>query len=282
MSTWLSVVLVMVVSSALSDAYNTNHVWKRAADDHSKNELYFECDSTYDTVMRRHPGRNPTAVVRQPIPTNMITTNPNPILSYATFQTFSYHGNKRVDLPLAVDALITMHTLLAVRGAFTSDVHNNYDRMGRLLSYDERGHILASRLGGPMETYNVFPQSWLMNRGRGSMWFSLETDIDAFLRNNPNRYVRFSAVLSYPTDNNHVLMHRPSAILLRVRAFNNGVQVNLSNGTPVTAQNPNTTENIYLSNDPNQRLIQRVDYHFFFNKLHVLLIHTSFLLYYLV
>lgn len=204
-----------------------------------------------------HRANNPTVVLRHADPKNMITADRNPILSYTLLLTTSYFADDTnpLDLPLVVRALITNNTLppRGQRDAFTNRVDANYNGMDRNLqhvNYDERSHILGSRLGGPMETFNVFPQSWRMNRGRNSMWYGLGVELDQFLRNHADRYALFTAVLSYATDDNHVLVHRPTAIMLRVQAFANGRMVHLD-GTPITSIRPNTMENMYFSNDPN-------------------------------
>lgn len=92
-------------------------------------------------------------------------------------------------------------------------------------------------------------------RGRNSLWYGLEADLDAFLRNHRDRYARFTAVLSYPTDDYHILVHRPTAVMLRVRLYqfnassNSYDQVHLD-GRPVDNLHINQLDNVFFSNDP--------------------------------
>lgn len=153
------------------ELYNATTRIKRAPDDETENELYFNCDADVGVVALLHRSNNPTVTLRTFDATNPITMDTNPILSYTVLPTISYFSDPPidVDLPLVLDALLTHYTLApaGVRDAFTTRVNNNYNGVDRNLqssNYDERGHILASRLGGPMETFNIFPQPWRANR----------------------------------------------------------------------------------------------------------------------
>lgn len=244
----------------------SHHPRKRAADDANENELYFDCDADVQFVANRHRANNPTVTIRYMDPQDIITRDRNPILSYTVLPTLTYFSGQipRIDLPLVVEALITTHTLAPIgeRDRFPNRVDRNYNGMDRNLyhlNYDERGHILASRLGGPMETFNVFPQPWETNRGSNSMWFGLEEDLDRFIRGHDDRYALFTAVLSYATDDDHVLVHRPNAIMLRVRAYANGQMVHIDKdnfGKKVTKKRPNKMENMYFSNHPDHKNVR--------------------------
>ncbi|CCU56482.1 unknown similar to AMEV109 [Mythimna separata entomopoxvirus 'L'] len=144
----------------------------------------------------------------------------------------SNFGNYRLNIPLVIRALITSNTLLnpGDRKDFTTEIHNYFEKMGPLYgsNRDERGHILASQLGGPMESYNIFPQSWIFNRGRGSAWRYLERQLNTFLRCDLNRYAEYTAILSYAVDANNNLINRPTAVGIRIRLYIDGILSNIN------------------------------------------------------
>ncbi|CCU55699.1 unknown similar to AMEV109 [Choristoneura biennis entomopoxvirus] len=201
---------------------------------------------------------NPTVIVRN-IDPDIISLDDNPIHSYTVLPTYSYFGNDQLNLPLTIRAIITMHTLRnpGERESFPAEIDHHFNNMNPNLNhvnYDERGHIIGSRLGGPTETYNIIPQSWVHNRGRMSRWQYLESDLNNFMRNNPNRYAEFTAIVSYGTDpiNGH-LNYRPTGIGQEIRLYDNGSMVNLR-GEPVLNIN-NSLENMYFTNDPDYSCI---------------------------
>ncbi|KAI5638806.1 DNA/RNA non-specific endonuclease domain-containing protein [Phthorimaea operculella] len=208
-------------------------------------DLFFERDQKLDNILQRQATEATKTTLRREVP-KIIIADPNPIMSYTMYDKL---GN--VKLPLNIEALITTHTLSKTYNAFDSDANNNYaqmDRNSNTPNQDERGHILASRLGGPGKEYNLFPQPWKANRGRGSMWYKLESDMDKFVRGNPNRFIRFWAAMSYGTDNNQ-LKPRPTGVMIRIRAYDNKKLVDLHTGEQLVRTSDNMYEDVYFSND---------------------------------
>ncbi|XP_063893098.1 uncharacterized protein LOC135117588 [Helicoverpa armigera] len=220
------------------------------------NALDPTCPIDVEAVASRHEDNNPTVLVRQWSSQNPITADTDPIYSYTVFPVPRPFGEDQLNLPLVVRAVITTNTLLPVgagRQRFTSEVMRYYRDMDIITgtsNNDERGHIVASRLGGPMETYNIFPQSWRHNRGGGSRWFRMEASLDTFIRGHVNRHAVFTAVLSYSTDLNNNPVRRPNAIAVRIRLYVSGV-LSDSDGNPLASARDNPYENMYFSNDPN-------------------------------
>nr|XP_049707928.1 uncharacterized protein LOC126056969 isoform X2 [Helicoverpa armigera] len=219
-------------------------------------ELDLTCTLDVEAVASRHEENNPTVSVRQWSSLSPITADADPIYSYTVFPVPRPFGEDQLNLPLVVRAVITTNTLLPVgagRQRFTSEVTRYYRDMEIITgtsNNDERGHIVASRLGGPMETYNIFPQSWRHNRGSGSKWFRMEASLDTFIRGHDDRHAEFTAVLSYSTDLNNNPVRRPNAIAVRIRLYVSGV-LSDSDGNPLASARDNPYENMYFSNDPN-------------------------------
>ncbi|CCU56047.1 unknown similar to AMEV109 [Choristoneura rosaceana entomopoxvirus 'L'] len=220
----------------------------------NKRDLSFtSCPLNVEEIARDYENNNPVTYVRDIDPNNIITTDVNPVISFAVLPTYSYFGNDQLNLPLVVRAIITTYTLRnpGERESFPAEIDHHFNNMNPNLNhvnYDERGHIIGSRLGGPTETYNIFPQSWIHNRGRNARWQYMEANLDTFIRNHPNRYAEYTAILSYQTNNN-ILDHRPTAIALRIRLYENGSLVDMR-GNRIT-YNTNSLENMYYTNDPN-------------------------------
>ncbi|CCU56343.1 unknown similar to AMEV109 [Mythimna separata entomopoxvirus 'L'] len=225
-----------------------------------KRDLSFTLSSlNVESIAREYEDNNPTVIVRDLDPANIITDDRDPTLSYTVLPTYSYFGNDQINLPLVVRAIITNSTLrnAGERETFNSEIHRHFNNMNPNLNhvnYDERGHIIGSRLGGPTETYNIFPQSWRHNHGRLSRWQYMESDLDNFIRGHSNRYAEYTAILSYETDSNGILNFRPTAIGLRVRLYDNGNLVNM-HGNPISSYSANTLENMYFTNDPDYSCI---------------------------
>uniref|UniRef100_A0A2A4JHT9 Type VII secretion system protein EssD-like domain-containing protein n=1 Tax=Heliothis virescens TaxID=7102 RepID=A0A2A4JHT9_HELVI len=218
-------------------------------------EFDLTCTLDVDAVASRHEDNNPTVSARPWSSLHPITNDANPIYSYTVFPVTRAFGENQLNLPLVVRAVITTNTLLPVgarRPGFTSEVTRYYRDMDIITgtsNNDERGHIIASRLGGPMETYNIFPQSWRHNRGSGSKWFRMEANLDTFIRGHDDRHAEFTAVLSYSTDPNNNIVTRPTAVGVRIRLYIGGVLSDFD-GNRLSSTTENPYENMYFSNDP--------------------------------
>lgn len=220
---------------------------------HKRYSQFTQCNLNVENIARDYERNNPTVTVRAIDPDNIISLDNNPVLSYTVFPIHSYFGNDQVNLPLVIRAIITTHTLrnAGERENFRAEINRHFNNMGPILNhvnYDERGHIIGSRLGGPTETYNIFPQSWNHNRGRMSRWQYMEADLDNFVRNYPNRYAEYTAIMSYGTNNNGNLIYRPTGIGLRIRLYDNGRLVDMR-GNHIS-YSTNSLENMYYTNDP--------------------------------
>ena len=90
---------------------------------------------------------------------------------------------------------------------------------------DERGHIVASVLGGPPFLYNMFPQHRSSNRNYLSThfltdWYNTEREMAQFLSQNRG-YIRWTVALAYDDDNSA----RPTRIAFEATFLNNQNQV---------------------------------------------------------
>lgn len=226
---------------------------------------FHECDLDVEAVAERHRLNNPSDLVRTIDPSTPITLDTDPTLSYTMLPRrgrFGAANDQEVDLPLVYQAQLTRHTLLPVgapREPFRAHVTNNYNRMSPnsrqvTSNYDEHGHVLGSSLGGPMEMFNIFPQTWLLNRGSGSTWYAMERHIDTFLRGHNNRYVEFLAVLGYLTNRNGILINRPDHVGIRLRFHQDNYLVD-RNGRRLNSFEENETEDMFFSNDPDVHCI---------------------------
>lgn len=218
----------------------------------NRRAVNFEKDANIESIALIYEANNPTVTLRTSDPSNIITEDTNPVLSYTVMPTDSV-GDDQLNIPLVIRARITSYTLLnpGERKDFTPDIHKYFQRMGPLSGSshrDERGHILASQLGGPMEAYNIFPQSWVFNRGRGSDWRYLERQLNTFLRGHLNRYAEYTAILSYTVDGNNNLINRPTAVGIRIRLYIDGILSDIT-GDRITIET-NEMENMYFTNDP--------------------------------
>ncbi|XP_073952745.1 uncharacterized protein [Choristoneura fumiferana] len=149
-------------------------------------------------------------------------------------------------IPLAIRAVITQAHLRppGTRGNIPSAVTRNIARMNPYVNRldgnnDERGHLLASAIGGAMEPYNFIPQPMSFNRGRGSRWYFLERLIARFLRAVPGRYVEWQMALNYDVYSDRP--YRPISINLNVRMYEPDGSMNDTSGV---------YENMFFSNNP--------------------------------
>ncbi|CCU56352.1 unknown similar to AMEV109 [Mythimna separata entomopoxvirus 'L'] len=210
----------------------------------------FDKDVNIESIATLYETNNPKVTLRILDRDNIITDNNNPILSYTVMPIPNNSGDDQLNIPLVIRACITSYTLLnrGERKVFNSEIHDYFQRMNNL-DRDERGHILASQLGGPMEAYNIIPQAWTFNRGRGSEWRYLERRLDTFLRRNYNRYAEYTAILSYTVNPDNILVNRPTAVGLRIRLYIDGILSDIDEN-PITIET-NSMENMYFTNDPN-------------------------------
>lgn len=87
---------------------------------------------------------------------------------------------------------------------------------------DDRGHLLASRLGGTGEAWNLAPQARTLNRRIGDVsvfddWYNTEETIAQFLQHNCG-YVDWDLTIEY---NDESRPRRPSGFRLKVKAYDN-------------------------------------------------------------
>lgn len=103
---------------------------------------------------------------------------------------------------------------------------------------DERGHLLADSLGGPMHDYNFAPQTPIVNRNYGgeSYWYHIEQNIRDRLRDNNVNYVDWTLIVIY--DDLQVTRRPIDGFGLRF------VVVDIQNNQI------NDTGNMFFSNDP--------------------------------
>ncbi|PZC79941.1 hypothetical protein B5X24_HaOG215623 [Helicoverpa armigera] len=226
------------------------------------------CDLDVSTIAERHRADNPSDIVRVIDPREPIVRDTNPILSYTMMPRRVSFGDRNnvanIDLPLVLEARLTQYTLLpegSKREEFHSYLNNHYwhmspDRRLRNVNninnnYDEVGYLLGSVLGGPMEIFNIFPQTWRLNKGDDSAWYKKEQHMVDFLRNHDDRYIEFLAVLGYKQDNNSRLITRPDYIGIRLRFYENNILVD-RHGNQLNSFEDNETENMFFSNDPDE------------------------------
>ncbi|AAG02815.1 hypothetical protein AMV109 [Betaentomopoxvirus amoorei] len=217
-----------------------------------KNLSFMSCPLNVESVAKHYEDNNPSIIIRNIDPNNIITLSKNPIISYTVLPTYNYFGSIQINLPLIVRAIITNHTLRNPREIerFTSDINAYFNNMNPNLdniNYDKKGYLLGYKLGGPIENYNIFPQACSHNRGSMTVWQYMEIDLYNFLINNPNRYIEYTAIMNYRTDDG-ILNYRPTSAALRIRLYDNNILVDIS-GSPITFIT-NSLENIYYTNNP--------------------------------
>lgn len=213
-------------------------------------------DDTYhysvQNVARFYRDNNPTVTVRQTNNNLQITNDTNPILSYTVLPIPNYINQDQINLPLVVHALITSHTLNdhTPPTTFNNEINRYMAHMDfsyNHINFDDVAFILGFRLGGPVEKFNLFPQTWKYNRGDFSKYRKLEIDVETFLLSGPNRYAEYTAVVTYETVKG-ILIYRPTAIAIRIRLYSDNSLVNLNNER--IAYKSNLFENMYFTNNP--------------------------------
>ncbi|AOW41491.1 hypothetical protein D1Q00_gp153 [Trichoplusia ni granulovirus LBIV-12] len=201
-------------------------------------------------VAQFYADHNPTVTVQD---INLDTFNvshhtlTNPIVSYTVLPIPNYMYAEQVNLPLVVNAIITTSTLpknKMVDRPFDSSLVRHLQHMHNNHTTDEGDFIISYALGGPVEKYNVIPQAWKHKNKR----LSLTNTIENFLSHSGlNLHVRITAVVVYKMDR-HQLVHRPTAVMMRVRLMDEGRLVNVFGERIRPSEN--SMENMYFSNDP--------------------------------
>lgn len=134
---------------------------------------------------------------------------------------FPRSNGSYVDLVLVMRARISSNTIQPRQG-FPSGVTarmaelNTIPRSSGASFYDDRGHLLASTLGGPSHRLNIVPQHSELNRHASlngfSFWIQIEGDIRRIVANNPGSYVDWLIVVNYANRNQDNL--RPTQFAL--------------------------------------------------------------------
>lgn len=208
--------------------------------------------TSVQSVARFYSDNNPTVTLRE---TDFYSFNPadftNPIVSYTVMPIPNHTMKRQLNIPLVINAIITLYTLRSnsPRGYdmkiydYIQDLHCEFDND----NYDEPSFILAYNLGGPLETYNMFPQPKQFIIGDRNKWAALESDLRSYLALDENRFAEFTAVLYYETVNG-ALVHRPTGMAVRVRLYSNKILTDI-HGNNIGFQQ-NTMENMFFTNDP--------------------------------
>jgi hypothetical protein len=221
--------------------------------------ISFSKDSQLMTDIRKvaqyYTDNNPTVALRDkdwryfaPV----LTNNINPVIAYTVLPIVNMIGMQQLNLPLAIYAVITNYTRQTsmVPKSFNNDINRYLAQMDfnyGHVNYDDPGFVIGHKLGGQPEKYNMFPQTWKYNRGDKNKYRRLEDDVDTFLITGTQRYVDYIAVLLYH-NNYAVFLHRPIAIGISVRLYDNDYLVDFQ-GNRIT-NTENVLENMYFSNDP--------------------------------
>ena len=167
---------------------------------------------------------------------NTVITS-GPITSIVTV-TVSPNNNEIVNkkLPLVIRATLRRQFLNNVREPIPAFIEHQMLLMNRNPN-DERGHLLASSLGGPMHEYNFAPQTPIVNRNFGgeSYWYHIEGNIRDTLSRNDVDHIDWTLVVIY---DDLMYNRRPIGFGLRYLVYND---------QNVTLRD---TGDMYFSNDP--------------------------------
>lgn len=128
------------------------------------------------------------------------TTNLNMgAVTSITRRRFRRQNGTIVDLVYVMRARISSSTLQP-RESFGHGIAKRMRELNALPS-DERGHILASTLGGPKDVINIIPQAAKVNRvtftGDTSFWRIHEEDLRKMITQHPGSYINWLIVLNY-------------------------------------------------------------------------------------
>lgn len=223
---------------------------------------YEDCGADIEDLLLTHEMYFLQWTLRQFNPQNPITADTSSIIDYMVLPTRTYFNDvqvSRIQLPLNVRAVITNYTLDQRRENFNSGTNINYNGMDVGLNrpvndYDERGHMIAARLGGNAEPYNIFPQTRSMNRGTGSLWNTMERNVERWVRSDPGfRYAIMTVALSYDINSDMTIIHRPVGVAVRVEARDtrNSNYHNIDTLAAVPVGQPNPHRNMFFSNEVN-------------------------------
>jgi len=203
-------------------------------------------------VAQFYADHNPTVTVQD---LNIDTFNvsrhnlTNPIISYTVLPIPNYMYAEQVNLPLVVNAIITAGTIRKnkmVDRPFDNTIVRQLQHMHQNHTTDEGDFIISYALGGPVAKHNIIPQAWKHKNKR----LTLTDTIENFLSNTLsglNLHVKITAVLIYKM-NRQQLVHRPTAMMMRVRLMDEGRLVNVFGERIRPIEN--SMENMYFSNDP--------------------------------
>nr|AXS01153.1 ORF133 [Spodoptera frugiperda granulovirus] len=180
-------------------------------------------------VANFYSDRNPTVTLQPHInfeSYNFTSNITSPIVSYTVLPVPNYMYADQINLPLVVRAIVTRQTLrehTAVPRPFTEPVTRHIQHMHSNHSTDEPGFVVDYSLGGPIAPFNMFPLAWKHRSKR----LSLESMISTFLKHDAELHVKLTAVLLYRMGDDNKLVHRPTAIMMRVRLYDQDQLVNV-------------------------------------------------------
>ena len=167
---------------------------------------------------------------------------PFSILLVSLFLFVSLFGKLWADLQTIVDyhqgangRAETVHAIIRAKDLGTGEPTSENREMAAQIramgkTGDDCGHIVANSLGGPMRTYNLFPQN--AGKNRGEWWNTVEAHMKLFLEldKTANLSVDYHAELPYARSTDT----RPTMIKFNIR-FYNGTKLVPFNRIPVNS-----------------------------------------------
>lgn len=188
--------------------------------------------------------RNPAFHTRQVNNMNAITQ--------ITTREFPHQNGNHVDLVYVMRARITANTLQA-REPYPPGVDQRMRELDAITSgssRDDRGHLLASTLGGPRDVLNIAPQFEGLNRvnvrGGFSFWRRMEEFIRDRIQNNNAAYVLWTLVVNYADLQNDNL--RPTGFGLQFTVYYADGRVSPSGDLYFTNEQDNCAWNYFDTN----------------------------------
>lgn len=155
----------------------------------------------------RHPSLSDVAsYLESTFQTQQVHNNMGAITSITTRNITRKNGTV-VTLVYTMRATISSNTFQR-RQAFPSGVNARMRELNAVTSdnskggvYDDRGHLLASTLGGPSDVLNIVPQHSELNRhavgGDFTLWYRIEQEIRDYIIQNPGSYIHWIVVVAY-------------------------------------------------------------------------------------
>lgn len=201
--------------------------------------LTYHSDLSVQHVASYFADRNPTIMSSN--------SSENPIVSYTVLPIPNFMYADQINLPLVVHAVITNVTLRANKvlpRPFTQEIMRYMQHMHINHTTDEPDTLIDYRLGGPLESFNMYPQAWVHKNKREYLYNVISSFVKISL---PNLHVKVTAVLNYKMSDDK-LVHRPTAIMMRVRLYDNDYLVN-SFGERLRP-GENSMDDMYFSNNP--------------------------------